>query len=247
MTKQRIVSLGDRPDLLEPLWEVTGTWPPFMLNDPIGNRLFALAPERFPEFQLVALDDAGRAVGRIIAVPFHHAGELPDRGWDAILERALDEPVPGPPTAVSLLEARIAPAARGRGLSRELLAAARSHVAALGFRDLFGPVRPTAKAREPRTPMHEYATRVRADGLPVDPWLRVHARLGGRILNVCPASLTVPGTVAQWRAWTGLPLAQSGDHDVPEALAPVHVSLEQDHGVYVEPNVWVHHRLDPAG
>jgi hypothetical protein len=66
-------------------------------------------------------------------------------------------------------------------LSRELLAAARGNAERLGARDLFGPVRPTGKAEEPRTPMSDYAGRVRADGLPADPWLRVHVRLGARI------------------------------------------------------------------
>jgi hypothetical protein len=30
---------------------------------------------------------------------------------------------------------------------------------------------------------------------------------------------------------------------VPGALSPVHVSAEHDHAVYVEPNLWVHHRV----
>jgi hypothetical protein len=30
---------------------------------------------------------------------------------------------------------------------------------------------------------------------------------------------------------------------VPGALPPIHVSLGQDHAVYAEPNLWVHHRL----
>jgi hypothetical protein len=38
-------------------------------------------------------------------------------------------------------------------------------------------------------------------------------------------------------------LERSGDVEVPGALSPVHVCLEQDHAVYVEPNVWIHHRL----
>ena len=38
----------------------------------------------------------------------------------------------------------------------------------------------------------------------------------------------------------------SGPVVVPGALVPVHVSPEQDHAVYVEPNVWVHHRV-PVG
>ena len=37
--------------------------------------------------------------------------------------------------------------------------------------------------------------------------------------------------------------ARSGDILVPGALAPVHVSRDQDHAVYVEPNLWVHHRV----
>ena len=48
---------------------------------------------------------------------------------------------------------------------------------------------------------------------------------------------------AQWREWTGLPFTTSGEVEVAGALSPVHVSVEQDHAVYVEPNVWVHHRL----
>jgi hypothetical protein len=91
--------------------------------------------------------------------------------------------------------------------------------------------------------MTEYVARVRDDGLPADPWLRVHARLGARIVGVCPLSMTVPGTLKQWREWTGLPFAVSGPVDVPGALTPVHVSVEHDHAVYIEPNVWMHHHI----
>ena len=36
---------------------------------------------------------------------------------------------------------------------------------------------------------------------------------------------------------------RSGEVIVPGALVPVHASLEHDHAVYVEPNLWVHHRV----
>jgi hypothetical protein len=91
--------------------------------------------------------------------------------------------------------------------------------------------------------MVDYVARTRDDGLPADPWLRSHVRLGGEIVKVCPASMTIPGSLAQWRSWTGLPLDSSGAIEVPGALVPVHVSIEHDHAVYVEPNVWVRHRL----
>jgi hypothetical protein len=79
--------------------------------------------------------------------------------------------------------------------------------------------------------------------LPFDPWLRVHVRAGGAIVKVAPASMVIVGTLADWTQWTGLTFASSGQHAVPGALVPVHISVEQDHGVYVEPNVWLRHSI----
>lgn len=243
-------TLAERPDLVEAMWSLPNTWPEFMQQDPIANLLFGRLPTVFPEFQLVALDADGALIGKVHAVPFAWEGtddDLPDRGWDAVLQRAfLGEQRAVTPTAVSLIEARVTPGLRGSGLSAQLLEAQKRNVRSLGFTDLFGPVRPTMKSQEPHTPMGEYAFRVRADGLPYDPWLRVHARLGARTVKVCPASMVVPGSLAMWRAWTGLPFDVSGPTVVPDALNPVQVSVEHDHAVYIEPNVWMHHRVDDA-
>jgi hypothetical protein len=91
--------------------------------------------------------------------------------------------------------------------------------------------------------MAEYIRQRRDDGLPADPWLRVHERLGGVIVKICPASMSISGSLEQWRSWTGLPFDRSGDVIVPGALVPVHVSVEHDHATYIEPNVWMHHRV----
>ena len=58
--------------------------------------------------------------------------------------------------------------------------------------------------------------------------------------------MTIAGTLEQWRGWTGLPLDRSGDIEVPGGLVPLHVDVEAGSAVYVEPNVWMRHRLDPA-
>lgn len=243
----RTVTLAERPDLLEAMWALPSTWPPFALQDPVGARLFDAAVQRSPALQVLVLDDDESVVARLVATPFAWSGQdedLPARGWDAVLERsAIDADRGAYPTAVCLLEARVHPELQGRGLSAPLLAAGRENVRRLGIGDLVAPVRPTGKSAEPRTPMTDYVARRRDDGLPQDPWVRVHVRAGARIVSVCPASMTVPGTLAQWRAWTGLPLEVSGDVEVEDALVPVHVDVEQDHAVYVEPNLWVHHRL----
>jgi len=135
----------------------------------------------FPEYQLLALDADDTIIAKVHSVPFAWSGsddDLSVRGLDAILERAFhDLEHDRQPTAASLVEARVAPDHRGQGLSYRLLEAARGNAVRLGFDDLFGPVRPSAKSKEPRTPFGEYVMWVRPDGLPSDPWLRAHVRL----------------------------------------------------------------------
>jgi hypothetical protein len=62
----------------------------------------------------------------------------------------------------------------------------RQNARALGFRDLYAPVRPTQKAQQPLLSMTEYAALRRPDGLPQDPWLRTHFRIGGTAVKIAP-------------------------------------------------------------
>ena len=240
-----IVTLAARPDLNEQLWDLTSVWPEFMLNDPTGDLYYSYT-DRWAEFILLAVDD-GYVAARGFSVPFalgEEIGrpELPDGGWDAVVRWSAQDFVDGVPTThVSALEIGIDPAYRGTGLAAEMVSAMHENARRQGFDVLYAPVRPSRKHLEPRAPMEEYASRIRGDGLPEDPWLRVHARLGATIEKVCPMAMTIPGTLEQWRTWTGLPFDESGEVIVPGALAPVHVSVEQDIAVYVEPNVWMRH------
>lgn len=117
----------------------------------------------------------------------------------------------------------------------------------VGLDVLCAPVRPTHKRLEPRTPIAVYAARTRADGLPFDPWLRAHVRAGGEIVGVAPTSWVVAGSLDEWLVWTGLPFDRSGAVEVPGALVPVECDVAADRVVYVEPNVWVLHRLEDGG
>jgi len=65
-----IVTLADRPDLVEAMWAVPSSWPPFMLQDPVAHLFYSGLPQVFPEHQLVALDDDGAVVARVNSVPF---------------------------------------------------------------------------------------------------------------------------------------------------------------------------------
>ena len=55
--------------------------------------------------------------------------------------------------------------------------------------------------------------------------------------------MRIPGSVGEWESWTGLRFPDSGCYVVPGALVPVEIERERDEGVYVEPNVWMHHRI----
>lgn len=68
---------------------------------------------------MVALDAEETVIGKVHSAPFAWDGtddDLPDRGWDAVLERVFSGQLRQvPPTAVSLLEARVTTALRGTG------------------------------------------------------------------------------------------------------------------------------------
>ena len=106
---------------------------------------------------------------------------------------------------------------------------------------LVAPVRPSLKPSYPLVAIERYVGWRRDDGLPFDPWLRVHARLYGEILGIADASMTVEGTVGEWERWAGMAFPESGAYVVPGALVPVEIDRERDAGRYVEPNVWVRH------
>jgi GNAT superfamily N-acetyltransferase len=191
-----------------------------------------------------------RVVARACSVPFAFRdgtlgrNELPDDGWDGAIRWAdADWRTGRRATVVSALEILVAPPYRGRGIAQLMIEAMIANTWARGFADLYAPLRPSDKHREPFVPFAEYVGRRRDDGLPEDAWVRAHVRAGARIVKIAPRSMVIAGTLAEWSRWTGTAFERSGAVAAAGALSPVHVSCEQDHAVYVEPNLWVHHRI----
>jgi GNAT superfamily N-acetyltransferase len=246
-----IFTLRQRPELRQQIFSAAFRppfWPEFLLHDPAAELYFGSPHfDAYQDYAFAALED-GRVIARAFSVPFalgiNDRHELPDGGWDAVIRWAHeDRSIGRPPTAVSALEISLLPAARGRGLSKIILQAMRRNTRALGFTDLYAPVRPTEKARQPFMPMRDYLAQLRPDGLLRDPWLRTHVQIGGSIVKIAPYAMMVVGTVADWARWTGLRFERTGPVAIEGGLSPVHICVEQDHGVYVEPAVWVHHRV----
>jgi hypothetical protein len=178
-------------------------------------------------------------VGRGRAIPFRWDGSLDDlpAGTGAVGLRAVSEQAA--PTAVSALAAEVERDRQGHGLSRLILQAMALAARNAGLGPLVAPVRPSRKDQYPLISIDEYARWRRGDGLPFDPWLRVHARLRATILRCEPRSMEIAAPVADWERWTGLELPQPGEYVFPGGLAPLAVAAGM--GRYWEPNVWMLH------
>jgi GNAT superfamily N-acetyltransferase len=246
-TGTHITTLAERPELTDRVWDMEHSWPEYSAYDQAGWLLCPRVLTELPDYVLVATD-GDEVVARGFSVPFalhtDKRGELPDRGWDQVLLWAFSDLRRGvAPDTVSAIEITVAPGHQGQGLSGAMLAAMRDNARVRGFAEVVAPVRPSGKHAEPDASIHEYAYRTREDGLPHDPWLRVHVRAGAVIHGVAPLSMTISGSLAEWRDWTGLPFDTPGPVRVPGALTPVHCDPEQGYAVYVEPNIWVRHPL----
>jgi GNAT superfamily N-acetyltransferase len=220
-------------------------WPEFMFHDPIANELWHYLENEFAEYQFVLRDDSGATIAVGHTLPFRWEGplgDLPATGWDGVFRLAVDGMLAKrAPTMLTAIEATILPAHRGAGISRRVIGEMRAMARDRGFRTLVAPVRPPLKSAYPTTPMERYVGWKNEEGLPLDPWLRTHARLGATIVKIAPESMRIPATVADWERWTRMRFPESGEYIVPAALVPVRIDRERDEGLYVEPNVWMAH------
>ena len=242
-----LVSMDERPDLLRAHHHLNGSaWPEFMLQDAVVGATWDRLFREFARFQCSLIDADGMPIAGLNCAPLAWDGidaSLPD-GWDDQVLRTFAQRDAGVlPDTMGAIQIVVRPDRQGSGLAGAMVAAMRALAAEQGFAALIACVRPTTKHEDPFADIEEYALRVREDGLPADPWIRLHVRLGARVVRGVPASMRMEGTVADWRAWTGLPFPGGGQYVVPFAAAPVEIDLEADRGVYLDPNVWVVHRI----
>ncbi|HVN61264.1 MAG TPA: hypothetical protein VMT59_08360 [Gaiellaceae bacterium] len=217
-------------------------WPEYNLHgDVLGAHWRELA-ERFPELQFVLVEgDEILAQGHMITFRWDGTIDGLPAGIDDVLLQGLA--LQEPPNAASALAIEVLPQHQSSGLAPRMLEEMRALCAAHGLDDLLAPLRPSWKERYPLTPIERYTAWTREDGLPFDPWLRVHVRAGGEILKPIEESMRITGTVAEWEEWTGMAFPESGSYVFPQGLAPLEVDREADLGAYWEPNVWVRHRV----
>lgn len=221
-------------------------YPAFMQHtdlSPLWPRIY----EAFAETQLVLLDARSGehlAHGNMVPLAWDDSRDPLPQSAAAMVQQALTHTDNGAKvTAYGALQVVVSPTAQRRGLSVRMLGQMAVCAAARGATSLCAPIRPTQKARYPLTPLEQYATWTRADGLPLDPWQREHVRLGAVPAGIVAAWLTTSAPIAHWEAWTDLRFPETGRYVVPGALDPVQMDVAAGTGRYVEPHLWMHYRI----
>jgi GNAT superfamily N-acetyltransferase len=245
----RIISPHELADYRDRAGDIgDASWPEFMMHDPIANENWHDLFDRFSEYQFAMWDaEANRMAAMGNSLPFSWdqlLEELPELGWDWVFLKAIEDHKNGvSPNIQSAIQIAIHPDYQGQGLSMQMVKAMGAIGKSKGFKQLVAPVRPNQKSQYPLISIDDYICWTTEEGLPFDPWLRVHVRAGARIIKPCHEAMTIRGTRAQWEQWTGLRFLQTGEYYIPGALNPMQMHIEKDEGIYVEPNVWMVHSL----
>lgn len=244
-----LFTAAERPDLCERGIPDEAVWPEYNLHGDVVGHWWRYLSEWLPHFQFVLYDEEDDAV-----VAEGHTGPLWWDGSDTTLPDGIDAAIEqifarvdtqAPVNTLCALAAESPRAGRSRGLAGHLLKAMRVIGHRQGLTHLVAPVRPSWKDRYPLTAIERYVRWRRDDGQLLDPWMRVHERLGARVAAPLAQSMRITGTVEEWEHWTGMTFPESGEYVFPDGLATVHIDKASDRGLYWEPNVWmVHPDLD---
>ena len=243
------VNAVEEPNLLSISDDLVGKlWPEFMLNDEVANQFWARLYTDFPEYQFILIDKANdEIIAAANSIPINWAKpltQLPDTGWDWAVEQGMKQLKQNILANIQCaLSITISMQYAGKGISALVISEMASIGKSKGFKNLIAPVRPNHKCNYPLISMTDYIKWENGNELPFDPWLRVHTRIGGKIVNVCHKAMKIQGSINNWEQWSNMKFPQSGDYIIPGALSPIRMDVEKDIGTYIEPNVWMNHNL----
>jgi len=220
-------------------------FPEFIIGDKEVGKYIARVRESFRECDLILTDDHDQLAATGWGVPITWSGEaseLPSSFADVLRQSIEVHHGSSLANTFVICGAVVHPLLKGSGAAASLIGALCDTAAAHHFDNVVAPVRPTLKHLYPLLDIDAYAAWVRDDGMPWDPWLRLHVRIGGRVISLAREAQTMTDTVSRWEEWTGLEIPVSGDYIIPKGMAPLRIDKDADLGTYVEPNIWVRHR-----
>lgn len=237
----RLVTIEEQPDLLSHIDHLgLDSFPRYLFEgDAVLKAGWDRILRQFPDCQF-ALFEGEEMVGGGVTVPLYWDKTV--EGLPTVIDELFDTET-REPNILCAIAGLVVDKHQGRGISTDVLLGMKSIAEKRKLDSLMAPVRPNRKELYPLIPIEDYMHWKRDDGLPYDPWIRVHARLNAPLLRVMPKCIIATGTVAQWEEWTGLHFKQSGSYVIEGALNPIEIDLEKDQGLYIEPAVWMEHKV----
>ena len=166
--------------------------------------LYGEVVEKYPDYQLCLVDEATGypvAVATCAPIACDDENDLPDEGWDWVVEMAAASARPA--NTLGALAISVPAVHRANGYARQMIAALLALAARNNLSKLVAPVRPSAKALHPHVAIDDYMTWKAAKGRAFHPWLRSHLAAGGRMLKPCRRSMVVEEPTAFWETWFG--------------------------------------------
>ena len=233
-------SLNEKSELLNELNAINQkVWPEFMLhwNCSDWSHLFTT----FADHQILLLREENLlAYGLTIPIYWKEKiTDVPDN-LKTLVENGVETWKRRlSPNVLLALAAVVSPKYKREGLSNEIVKSMKQLYIDKKYDSLIVPVRPTHKSKYPLIPIEKYAFWKNEDGLSFDPWLRVHDKLGGKILKTAEISMVITGKIKDWEGWTNITIPESGKYIIEGALNPLEVDYEQDIGIYYDPCIWV--------
>jgi hypothetical protein len=241
-----LIPVAEAPELDEEAEQrFVEDWPEFIFHDAGVAPYRERRVEYFHdwEFYLVTSDER-RLIAGCWGVPIQwdeSIDDLPGGFTDSVARSVTEYEAGIQPNTLVLMAAAVRNDEQGKGHAGRVITALKEHTLASGLTRMIAPVRPTSKSQYPLIDIAEFMTWTRDDGLPLDPWLRTHVRLGATLLAPAPVSQTMTGTVAEWEKWTGMAFPATGTYVIPDGLTTLAIDRPTDTGLYVEPNIWLRH------
>jgi GNAT superfamily N-acetyltransferase len=238
-----LIPVADAPEFDEEASRVFAEgWPEFIFHDQVAKQYSERRDRFFLHWNFFFVSPQRRLIAGCWGVPIAWDGTIADLpgGYTDTVARSVTSYAAGiTPNTFVLMAAAVRADQQGQGTAAALVTAVRDRAVAQGLTQVIAPLRPTLKTRYPLTDIATYLTWTREDGLPLDPWLRTHVRLGATVLAPAPASQTITGTVEEWEKWTGMVFPSPGTYTIPAGLSTL--TITDGVGTYIEPNIWVRH------
>jgi len=240
MVNMEIYSLNEKKLFMNELNEINQkVWPEFMLhwNCSAWSHLFST----FADHQILLIKEENLiAYGHTIPIYWgENIVNIPDN-LKTLIENGVETEEKGlKPNILLALAVVVCPKYKGEGLSYEIVKLMKKLCTEKKYDSLIVPVRPTLKSKYPLISIENYAYWKKEDGSAFDPWLRVHDKLGGKILKTSEISMVITGKVKEWEEWSNTKIPESGKYIIEGALSPLEINYDQDIGIYYDPCIWI--------